>query len=155
MAESSTLIDDTLFRGIIENTPLVSLDLLVRREGRVLLGRRLNRPAKGFWFTIGGRIFKNERLDDTITRIARDELGMKLNAAPRFVGVFEHLYDDSIYEGVSTHYINLVYEAEIDELPSLPREQHDTYRWFSVGELLESEEVHGYIKEIFIRERWH
>ena len=152
MAGSSTFIDDILFRGIIENTPLVSLDLVVRWEGKVLLGRRLNKPAKDYWFTIGGRILKNEKLDDTIRRIARDELGVVLGSKPRFVGVFEHLYDDSIYEGVSTHYINLVYEVEIDDLPDLPREQHDTYRWFSISELLESEEVHRYIKEIFERQ---
>ena len=154
MAQNNNIyIDDTLFRGIIENTPLVSLDLVVKREGRVLLGRRFNKPAKGYWFTIGGRIFKNEKLDETITRIARDELGVELHSMPRFVGVFEHLYDDSIYEGVSTHYINLVYEVEIDELPDLPVEQHDTYRWFTVEALLKDEKVHRYIKEIFIREK--
>ena len=153
MAQNNdTFIDDTLFRGIIEKTPLVSLDLVVKNGERVLLGRRLNKPAKGYWFTIGGRIFKNEKLDETITRIARDELGVELHSMPRFIGVFEHLYDDSIYEGVSTHYINLVYEVEIDELPDLPVEQHDTYRWFTVDELLKDEKVHRYIKEIFIRE---
>ena len=28
-------------------------------------------------------------------------------------------------------------------------DQHDAYRWFSVDELLESENVHRYIKDIF------
>jgi colanic acid biosynthesis protein WcaH len=148
---SNAFIDDTLFRSIIENTPLVSLDLVVKREGKILLGRRLNKPAKGYWFTIGGRIFKNEKLDDTIARITREELGTELDHIPKFIGVFEHFYDDSIYEGVSTHYINLVYEVEINDLSTLPREQHDSYRWFGVDELLESEEVHKYIKDIFER----
>ncbi len=150
---SNTFIDDTLFRGIIEHTPLVSLDLVIKKDGKVLLGKRRNKPAKGYWFTIGGRILKNEKISDTITRIAREELGTVLSNSPRFIGVFEHLYDDSIYEGVSTHYINLVYEVEIDDLPALPDDQHDAYRWFSVSELLESENVHRYIKDIFLRER--
>ena len=76
MAQNNdTFIDDTLFRGIIEKTPLVSLDLVVKNGGRVLLGRRLNKPAKGYWFTIGGRVFKSEKLDETIKRIARNEPG--------------------------------------------------------------------------------
>ena len=150
---SNTFIDDTVFKDIIEHTPLVSLDLVVKNRGKVLLGKRVNKPAKGYWFTIGGRILKNEKISDTITRIAREELGTVLSNSPRFIGVFEHLYDDSIYEGVSTHYINLVYEVEIDDLPALPDDQHDAYRWFSVSELLESENVHRYIKDIFLRER--
>ena len=151
MQNNSSFIDDTLFRGIIEHTPLVSLDLVVKKDGKVLLGKRLNKPARGYWFTIGGRILKGERLEETIARIARDELGTVLTNPARFIGVFEHLYDDSIYEGVSTHYINLVYEVEIEELPDLPRDQHDTYRWFGIDALLESGMVHKYIKDIFLR----
>ncbi|KYJ86982.1 GDP-mannose mannosyl hydrolase [Sulfurovum riftiae] len=153
MLKHDVFIEETLFRDIIENTPLVSLDLVVRQGEKILLGKRLNKPAKGYWFTIGGRILKNEKLDHAMQRIAKDELGVQLNGTPRFIGVFEHLYDDSIYDGVSTHYINLVYETEIDDLPDLPRDQHDTYRWFTVGELLESEDVHRYIKEIFVRDK--
>ena len=149
----SSFINDSVFKGIIEHTPLISLDLVVKNRERVLLGKRVNKPAKGYWFAIGGRILKNEKISDTITRIAREELGTVLSSAPRFIGVFEHLYGDSIYEGVSTHYVNLVYAVEIDDLPALPDDQHDVYRWFSVDELLESEDVHKYIKDIFIRER--
>ncbi|MEA3490572.1 MAG: NUDIX domain-containing protein [Campylobacterota bacterium] len=145
----SVFIDDSLFRDIIDHTPLVSLDLVVKKDGKVLLGQRCNRPAKGYWFTIGGRILKNEKIRDTIHRIARDELGTELTNAAEFVGLFEHFYDDGIYEGVSTHYVNLVYEAEVDDLPALPDDQHDTYRWFGIDELLESENVHQYIKDIF------
>ena len=151
MQNNSSFIDDTVFRDIIEHTPLVSLDLVVKKDGKVLLGKRLNKPARGYWFTIGGRILKNERLKETIARIARDELGTELTSPARFIGVFEHLYDDSIYEGVSTHYINLVYEVEIDDLPDLPGDQHNAYRWFGIDELLESGMVHKYIKEIFLR----
>jgi colanic acid biosynthesis protein WcaH len=151
--QKSSYIDDALFRDIIENIPLVSLDLLVKRDGNILLGRRLNDPAKGYWFTIGGRILKNERIDSAISRITQDELGTLLDHPAEFVGVFEHLYDDSNFEGVSTHYINLVYEVEFDSLPDLPRDQHDAYRWFTVEELMESGEVHRYIKEIFEQKR--
>ncbi len=151
MAQNNNIfINDTIFKDIIEYTPLVSLDLVVKSKGRVLLGKRVNKPAKGYWFTIGGRIYKNEKITDTIQRIAREELGIELSTAAEFVGVFEHLYDDGIYEGVSTHYVNLVYEVEIDDLPTLPKDQHDAYQWFGIDELLGSDRVHRYIKEIFI-----
>ncbi len=117
------------------------------------MGKRINKPAKDYWFTIGGRIFKNEKISDTITRIAREELGAALDNSPKFIGVFEHLYDDSIFEGVSTHYINLVYEAEIADLNHLPQDQHNAYRWFTIEELLENDSVHNYIKDIFIQKQ--
>ena len=44
-------LDDKTFLRVIEATPLVSIDLLVRNErGQVLLGKRANRPAQGLWF---------------------------------------------------------------------------------------------------------
>jgi colanic acid biosynthesis protein WcaH len=58
---------------------------------------------------------------------------------PSFMGVFEHFYDDGIYKDVSTHYINLAYEVDINnETLNLPTEQHNEYQWFTIGELLKS-----------------
>ena len=63
---------------------------------------------------------------------------MNLKYTPEFIGVFEHFYDESIYENVSTHYVNIAYEYEVEEAPDLPAEQHSEYKWFTIGELLES-----------------
>lgn len=143
------MLDNIIFKVVVESTPLISIDILLKKDNRVLLGRRVNKPAKGYFFSIGGRINKNESIDDAISRIAENELNIELKSKPEFVGVFEHFYDDSIYEGVSTHYVNLAYKFEIDKTPELPTEQHSEYRWFSIGELLNSEQVHRYVKHYF------
>jgi colanic acid biosynthesis protein WcaH len=45
----------TDFKKIVESTPLISIDLVVRNDqGSVLLGKRTNRPAQNFWFVPGG-----------------------------------------------------------------------------------------------------
>ncbi len=146
-------IKEEYFRIIVDNTPLVSVDLIVRHNDRVLLGRRVNRPACGYWFTLGGRVLKNEPVKDAIKRIGKLELGIIIPDSVKFVGVFEHFYDDSIFEHVSTHYLNLAYETDISELPDLPKEQHDAYAWFTVEELLRSEEVHPYVKDYFTEQK--
>ena len=146
-------LEGDVFQRVIENTPLVSVDLIVRQNGRVLLGKRVNRPAKGYWFTLGGRVLKNEHIKDAIGRIAALELGMALTSTPRFIGVFEHLYDDSIFDGVSTHYVNLAYEVALPELTDLPTEQHSDYRWFDLDVLMQSEEVHPYVKDYFTTQK--
>ena len=33
-------------------------------------------------------------------RIARNELNIELKLTPKFIGVFEHFYDDSIYQRI-------------------------------------------------------
>ena len=58
-------------------------------------------------------------------------------------------YDDSIYDDVSTHYVNLAYEYEVKEISDLPVEQHSEYKWFTIGELLESNQVHNHTKDYF------
>lgn len=151
--EKAGYIDKETFKTVIANAPLVSVDLIVRDGDRVLLGRRVNRPAQGFWFTLGGRVLKNERINSAIRRIAKTELGTELITVPRFIGVFEHLYDDGIFDHVSTHYLNLGYEVEAPALAGLPTEQHDDYRWFELEELLARDDVHDYVKDYFTEAR--
>ena len=98
---------------------------------------------------MGGRINKNETIDSAIHRIAKDELNIELKATTKFIGVFEHFYDDSIYENVSTHYVNLAYEYKVEGVVDLPVDQHSKYKWFTIGELLESNQVHNHTKDYF------
>ena len=143
------MLDDITFKTIIDSAPLISIDILLKKDGKVLLGKRINKPAQGYFFSTGGRVNKNETIDSAMARIAKNELNVELKYIPKFIGVFEHSYDDSIYENVSTHYVNLAYEYEVKEIPDLPAEQHNEYQWFPIDELLESKQVHKYVKGYF------
>jgi len=143
------MLDDQIFKTIVDSTPLVSIDILLNRNDKVLLGKRVNKPAQDYFFSVGGRINKNETISSAMNRIAKNELNIELKTTPRLVGVFEHFYDDSIYKGVSTHYVNLAYEYQVKEIIDLPTEQHSEYKWFTVDELLESNQVHSYTKDYF------
>jgi len=143
------MLDDQIFKIVVDSAPLVSIDILLKRNNKVLLGKRVNKPAQGYFFSMGGRINKNETIDSAMNRIAKDELNIELKTIPKFIGVFEHFYDDSIYENISTHYVNLVYEYQVEEIIDLPTEQHREYKWFTIGELLESNQVHNYTKDYF------
>jgi colanic acid biosynthesis protein WcaH len=143
------MLSDITFKTIIDSAPLISIDILLKKDGKVLLGKRINKPAQGYFFSTGGRINKNETIDNAIIRIVKNELNIKLESTPRFIGIFEHFYDDSIYKDVSTHYVDIAYEYEVEEVPDLPIEQHNEYKWFSIDELLESKQVHEYTKDYF------
>ena len=143
------MLDDTTFKTIIDSAPLISIDILLKKDNKFLLGRRVNKPAQGYFFSMGGRIKKNETIDNAMARVAKNELNTELQSTPEFIGVFEHFYDDSIYENVSTHYVNIAYEYQVEKIPDLPTEQHNEYQWFTIDELLESKQVHKYVKDYF------
>ncbi len=53
------VLNDSLFKTIVANTPLISIDLIIQNsQKKILLGKRINRPAQGYWFVPGGRVRK-------------------------------------------------------------------------------------------------
>lgn len=142
------------FSQVVRNTPLVSIDLILRDPtGAVLVGLRTNEPAKGFWFVPGGRIGKNETLDDAFARILKVETGLtQPRSTARFLGVFEHFYDTNRFEqdGYGTHYVVLGYEIELSARPAIHLDdQHSAIKWLAPSEILAAPDVHENTKAYF------
>ena len=167
---SDTRLDDLTFKIVLDSTPLISIDLVVRdSSGRVLLGQRLNRPAKDFWFVPGGRILKNESIAVAFKRLTLNELGVEIALSDaRYLGLYEYFYTDSIYTDetksvdVSTHYVVNGFEVVLssagklinNNLPvCLPKEQHGAYQWFLEQELMASDLVHVHSKWYFDKDK--
>lgn len=150
------MINEELFLTIVDSTPLVSIDLVIRNEqGLVLLGKRMNRPAQGYWFVPGGRIRKNELVQDALKRIAKAELGVMLESAT-LMGVYDHIYEDNYHgrPGINTHYVVLGVSGRLSErTPLRLDEQHSEVRWWTVKDLLQAADVHQNTKKYFL-EGW-
>ncbi len=146
------MLNDSDFLRIVDGTPLVSIDLILRNErGQILLGRRTNRPAQGLWFVPGGRICKNERVAEALLRISKRELGVEISQA-KLLGVFDHLYPDNFLgaPGVSTHYVVLGMEAAWPAGACVQADdQHDEFKWWTAAEILVSSDVHENTKAYF------
>ena len=113
--KADSMLDVQTFKTVVENTPLVSIDLYLVCDGQVLLGKRNNDPLKGEWFTPGGRIYKNETWQGTLLRIAEAELGLSGIVAEGFflMGIWNHFYDNSaLDQKTTTHYVKLPHYAE-------------------------------------------
>nr|WP_255774883.1 GDP-mannose mannosyl hydrolase [Halomonas alkalisoli] len=146
-------LDAATFETVVASTPLISIDFLVLNEqGEYLLGLRNNRPAQGYWFVPGGRVQKNESLDDAFKRLIRTELGIELErGAARFKGVYEHFYQDSVFaESVSTHYIVLAYKLRLySNVIQLDANQHRDLLWIK-PEHLNQHLVHRHSLDYFV-----
>ncbi len=142
------------FAQVVELTPLVSLDLVLRdSERRILVGYRNNRPAQGTWFVPGGRVGKNETRAAAWSRITLSELGTRSLTfeRARFLDVYEHLYPDNFAgrPDFGTHYVVLAYEIEVDPAELHLRQadaQHGGFLWLSEAELVQRPDVHPYTK---------
>jgi len=140
------------FSQAIAQMPLFAIDLVVLNEHKqMLVGKRLNKPAKDYWFVPGGRILKGESLEQGFKRLTLNELGKSIELKQaKLLGLFEHFYENSVFsDEISTHYINAAHVLMIkqDDLKSLPTdEQHAGYRWMNLEEIKNNESVHEYTK---------
>jgi colanic acid biosynthesis protein WcaH len=89
------------FAQVVRNTPLVSIDLIIRDpDRRLLVELRTNEPAKGKWFVPGGVVRKYERLADAFARIVKAEIGLKASIDDaKFVGVYSVANLSDHYDG--------------------------------------------------------
>lgn len=148
-------LDKNTFTTVIDSTPLVSVDLvIINEQGQALLGLRLNRPAQGYWFVPGGRIFKNESLGNAFKRLTHDELGYELKIEDaELLGAYDHFYTDCMFcEHIETHYVAVAYVIKMsaEQLSNLPiNEQHCSYKWFDMNSMKNNQQVHIHTKWYF------
>lgn len=133
----------------------MSLDLLILNErNEILLGKRRNRPAKGFFFVPGGRIYKNESPYTALARISREEIGLQLDARDAILhGIYHHVYHDNFLgdpEILSTEYIVIACIFHLDPaLVPVHDGQHDDMHFFSIGAVATDPGIHEFTKDYF------
>lgn len=147
------LLNKEDFAHVVRSTPLISLDFIIENEfGEFLVGRRNNRPAKGYWFVPGGRVLKGETLEHAFMRLSEEELGQQFVLVDsQFFGVWQHFYDDNFSDSCfSTHYVVMGFRLKINSTATmLPLKQHDTWRWAKSEALLADEDVHHNTRAYF------
>ena len=144
------MLDVQTFKAVIENTPLVSIDLCLVCDGQVLLGKRTNEPLKGEWFTPGGRIHENESRQGALLRIAEVELGLSAIEVEDFalMGAWDHFYNNSaVDQKISTHYVNLPHYAVFKSKPQITLDdQHGEFKWFDLAVVSSDEKFHLHMR---------
>lgn len=156
-ATAGGLLPLAQFQQAVVALPLVSVDwVLTNPAGELLVGQRLNAPARGTWFTPGGRVRKGEALAVAQQRVALEELGLPLAhsaawlARARLMGAWDHFFSDAAFSAnVPTQYVNLPHwvtltEAEVAQLRLPVGEQHGHWQWMPLDQA--AQVVHDYVK---------
>lgn len=156
---SRTIIGDELYHQILDHVPLACVDV-VAYCGRspsdkvILMVERAENPAQGMLWFPGGRLYKNENLEDAALRKLREECGIEQVAIEKQIGTFpfscrskDAMYGD-LKEGF--HALGIDYLARVldkDSVIQLDRTSKG-YRWVDESMLRGSKGLHPYIAEV-------
>lgn len=149
------MLNNEDFKEVIRNTNLFAFDLIIKnQEDNVLLAKRNNAPAKGFYFVPGGRVHKNENLNEAFARILAIETGLvsKDFVYIRYYGLYEHIYQDNVFEDktFNTHYIIHAIEMKLkDNKQIVLDDQHDDFRYLDINSILTNKLIHKFVKNYF------
>lgn len=84
-----------IFETILGWSVIPTFDLIIEVQDRgILIVKRTIEPYKGQWALPGLRMYKGESIDDTLIRIAKQEVGIDINPKVKslvgqFVGKFQ------------------------------------------------------------------
>lgn len=106
-------LSENFYKRVLDSMPIPCVELIIFYNRKILLVYRKFKPAENKWWIPGGRIYKNERLEDAAKRKAFEELGLTVKII-RKVGVYNTFFNDGpfgIKNGVHTinHTINAVF----------------------------------------------
>lgn len=115
----------------MENRPKVGLGVIIKKDGKVLMGKRKNSHGEGTWNFPGGHLEYEESWEECARRETREEAGIEIKNI-----IFATATND-IFENEQKHYITIymVAEYESGEVQLLEPEKCDEWKWFSWNEL--------------------
>lgn len=126
------ILSDKDFAMVLSAMPVVCVDgVVVNDAGEYLLVRRKNEPLKGEFWVPGGRVMKNERLEDAVARKMREEIGVDVDILGS-MGFFEAFFERSRQEVAGgVHMISLVYRVRPRSLEIRLDDQSAEWGWFN------------------------
>ena len=96
-------ISEALYRKLYAEMPIFCADVVAEdAQGRFIVVRRKNEPARGKWWLPGGRVLKDERVAHAAVRKLKEETGIK-GKFECVIGFFEFFSRKGFFKGVSAH----------------------------------------------------
>lgn len=110
-----------------KNRPLIGVGVIVKKDGKVLLGKRKNAHGDGTWALPGGHLEFNETIEACAEREVFEETGLYIN------NVRYAAFTNDIFTNKRKHYVTLFVTAEFSHGKLELKEPHkcEQWDWFS------------------------
>ena len=107
--------------------PGVGVAVYIRKEGKVLLGKRKGGHGAGEWCSPGGKMEMNEAPEACAVRETREETGLEIGNM-RFVGITNDIWSD-----IGTHFVTVSYVADwkSGEVTLMEPDKFESWQWFA------------------------
>jgi len=115
----------------MEQRPQVGVGVLVRRAGKILLGRRRGSHGEGAWALPGGHLEFKEELDACARREVREETNLAV------INVHVGTITNDIFERENRHYVTIfmVCDYASGDLKTMEPDKCEEWQWFAWDEL--------------------
>ena len=154
-------IPDNLYKKIMNFMPILCLDFLCivkdKKEFQILLAKRKNSPAKGFYYVLGGRHTKDKNIFLDIKSKIMQELNINIDCKKLFfTGIINERFEDSIFQEVKSTTVSLSFASvfnkeEIKKFNIKLDSQNSNYKFFNFNEIADSKEIHPFCKKKIIQ----
>ncbi len=97
---------------MVNQRPVVTVDVLIRKDNGYVFIKRKNEPYKGQWAIPGGILEYGENVEQAAKREAKEETGLDVKLI-RLVGVYSHPTRDLREPYISTSYLAEAISGEL------------------------------------------
>lgn len=115
----------------MEQKPRIGIGVLLRHNGKILLGKRRGSHGEGTWAPPGGHLEFKEELEDCVRREVQEETNLTVKNIQ-----FGTITND-IFKNEDKHYVTLfmVCDYADGELKNMEPEKCEEWRWFGWNEI--------------------
>ena len=113
---------------ILQTMPILCMDCIVVHKGKYLLVKRKNKPLQGEYWLPGGRVMKNETLEQAAIRKMKQEIGVDVKIIG-LAGFHEFLFEENEFDLDSIHTLSAVFYVSPLRTDIKLDDQSDGFMW--------------------------
>jgi ADP-ribose pyrophosphatase YjhB (NUDIX family) len=122
--DNMSFIPGSIYRTVLDHLPIISLEAMIMKDGKILLLRRNNPPVQGQWWFPGGRLRKGESFEAALRREVKEETGLAIKPV-KFIGVYNRVFPER-------HDVTLAFLCKIENKSTVVmlNDEHSEYQFF-------------------------
>ena len=97
------------FNEIYRQVPRLCVEVIIDTPQGIILTKRLVPACVGMWHIPGGTVYHGEKLEEAVSRVADDELGVNINIKD-MIGVIQY---PKLCEKESSHAVGIAFLCEL------------------------------------------
>lgn len=111
--------------------PKVGVGVVIRKDGKILVGKRKGNHGGGYWAFPGGHLEMNESIEDCAKREVLEETGLEI------LNLKKITFTNDIFPESGKHYVTVYMVADYQggEVKIMEPEKCEEWGWFSLDNL--------------------